>query len=100
RVAMFRRGTPASEFLGAKAVVIRPSGEGHPLAICRLDLVMCDGRIRERVLRGVADLGVADETLVLCATHTHSGMGGFTETPLACALAVDHGRPEVEDRVV
>ena len=61
---------------------------------------MCDARIRDAVLVRVGDLGFVEDTLLLAATHTHSGPGGFSKTCLACALAVDHYRPEAFERVV
>ena len=97
---MFRAAEPATSFLGAKAVVIRPAEHGATLAICRLDVVMCDARFKAAVLDRVADLGIVEDTLHLCATHTHSGFGGFSRTCLACAIATDHYRASAFDRVV
>ena len=99
RVPQLARGTPGPDDLGARAVVIRPAGAGAPLAICRLDLVICDGGLPEAVLARVRELGFTRDTLVLCATHTHSGPGGFASTCLAGAIATDHFRPEVFERV-
>jgi len=99
-VPQFERGTPGTEDLGAKAVVIRPAGTGAPLAICRLDLIMCDGHVPEAVLTRVRDLGFTRDTLVVCATHTHSGPGGVAHGCVAQAIATDHFRPEVLERVV
>jgi hypothetical protein len=100
RVPQFARGVVAGEDVGARAVVIRPAGPGAPLAICRLDLVMCDEALSRAVLGRVADLGFTRETLLVCATHTHSGPGGFSGTCLAEAIATDHFRPEVFARIV
>ena len=100
RVAQFRRGIVGPEDVGARAVVIRPVGLGAPLAICRLDLVICDEALTRAVLARVAGLGITRDTLLLCATHTHSGPGGFSDTCLAEAIATDHFRPEVFERIV
>ena len=100
RVPQFARGVIGVEDVGARAIVIRPLGQGAPLAICRLDLVMCDQALSLAVLARVADLGITRDTLLVCATHTHSGPGGFSGTCLAEAIATDHFRPEVFARVV
>lgn len=98
-VPQFARGRPGPEDLGAKAVVLRPAGAGAPLAICRLDLVICDAGLPDAVLARVGDLGFTRDTLVLCATHTHSGPGGTSQSCVGQAVATDHFRPEVFERV-
>ena len=100
RVPMFRRGTKGPMPLGARALVLRPAGSGPEVAIVRLDLVMCDARLRDAIRQRVADLGIVDDTLVVCATHTHSGPGGFACAALAQIVATDHLRPDVVERVV
>ncbi len=100
RVPLFATGTPGPHVLGARALVIRPSGTGAPLAICRLDLVMVDRRVTAGVLARVRDLGFTPDTLILAATHTHSGPGGHASTCLAQALGTDHARPDVIERIV
>jgi hypothetical protein len=99
-VRLLVTGTPARDDLGARALVLRPAGAGFPLAIVRLDLVICDRRLRPAVLARVADLGFTEPGLVLCATHTHSGPGGFSSTCLAELVATDLHRPESFERVV
>jgi hypothetical protein len=100
RVPMFASGTPGDD-LGARALVLRPAaGTAPPLAVCRLDLVMVDAALSEAIARNVADLGITPDTLLVCATHTHCGPGGFTDETLAQVLATDHFRREVRDRVV
>jgi hypothetical protein len=101
RVPMLEAGKPSPESLGARAVVMRPAeGAGPALAICRLDLVMCDRALRAAVLARLEGLGVVEDTLWLVATHTHSGFGGFSRTPLACVVATDHFREDAFERVV
>jgi neutral ceramidase len=100
RVPVMSRGVPAADDLGARALVLRPrEGTGATLAIVRLDLVMTDPLVRAAVLDGVRDLGVTDATLVVCATHTHSGPGGHACAPLAQAVSLDHRRPEAVARI-
>ncbi len=100
RVPLFQTGEPGPHALGARALVLRPMDRGAPLAICRLDLVMVDRRVHAGVLTRVLDLGFTADTLILAATHTHSGPGGFATACLAQALGTDHARPEVLERVV
>ncbi len=100
RVPLFSTGTPGPLPLGARAVVLRPTGAGAPLAVCRLDLVMLDRRVHAGVLARLRDLGFTEDTVILAATHTHSGPGGHASTCLAQALATDHASPEVVARVV
>lgn len=97
---MFRRGTKGATPLGARALVLRPTGHGPTVALVRLDLVMCDARVRDAIRQRVADLGIVDDTLVVCATHTHSGPGGFACGCLAQLIGTDHLRPDVVERVV
>lgn len=101
-VPMLRRGKPGADALGAKAVVLKPASgpKAAPLAICRLDLVFVDARIHAAVVEGVSDLGFTRDTVLLSATHTHSGPGGFTDTPLAEAVGTAAWSKDVFDRVV
>lgn len=100
RIRAFVDGEPTEEFVGARAVVVRTRAGEAPLAICRLDLVMCDPAIFVAVLERVKRLGFTRDTLVLCATHTHSGPGGFSGICLAELIATDLFRRDVFDRVV
>ncbi|HZV01059.1 MAG TPA: neutral/alkaline non-lysosomal ceramidase N-terminal domain-containing protein, partial [Planctomycetota bacterium] len=43
--------------------------------------------------------GFKPETIVVSATHTHSGVGGYLDNPLAELLAMDLYREETEDRI-
>jgi hypothetical protein len=93
-------GERGAERLGARALVLRPEdGGGPPLAICRLDLVVSDARLHREVARRIAHLGYAPETVLLPATHTHSGPGGYVDLRLACVVGTDHFDPAVFERV-
>jgi hypothetical protein len=85
--------------LTAHALVLRPEGR-RPLALVRIDAIGMPLDVLQRVLGEVEDLGYGPENLVLAATHTHAGMGGFIRDPFGCAVAMDNFRPELEDRLV
>jgi len=97
RAPMFRRPDPdvPADVLGARAVVLRPEAGGVPVAIVRLDLVTSDRQLSEAVHGGVADLGYRPEGVIVAATHTHSGPGGFSRMPLSAMLGTDHFDPAV-----
>ena len=76
--------------LGARAFVLRTDGEGAPLAIVRLDVVTVDRDLVAAVHAGVADLGFRPEGVVVAATHTHSGPGGYSRRPLSEVVGTDH----------
>ncbi len=84
----------------ARALVLRPEGEGPTLALVRLDLLTGDAALTEAVLSRVADLGVSRATLLVSATHTHSGLGGYARAAVAQVLATDHFDPEVFEALV
>jgi len=84
--------------LTAKALVLLPD-EGPPLALVRIDAIGTTAELHDRVAADLADLGFAPETVVLAATHTHAGPGAFMRAPLACLIAMDNFRPEIEDRI-
>jgi hypothetical protein len=101
RVPMLAAGHVGPERLGARALVLRPSdGRSPPLAVCRLDLVVSDARVHAAVVARVRDLGYVSDGVLLPATHTHSGPGGYCETRLACLVGTDHHDPRAFDRVV
>lgn len=82
----------------ARALVLRPRG-GTPAAIVRIDAIAVTSELHDLLVRGVADLGYRPGTVLLCATHTHSGAGAFMRTPLARIAGTDNFRPEVEARI-
>jgi hypothetical protein len=85
--------------VGAKALVFLP-GEGPPLALVRIDAIGVTAEVHDRVLGLLEDLGYRDETLLISATHTHSGPAAFFHAPAACLIAMDNFRPEVEEQIV
>lgn len=96
RVPLFRGPAPglASESLGARALVLRSEAAGAaPFAFVRLDLVTCDADLANVIRQGVADLGFLPETVVVAATHTHSGPGGYSSQPFSAVVGTDHFDP-------
>lgn len=90
---LFRAGRPGGG-VGARALVLRPAG-GPPFVLVRLDLVVGDATLARDLLARLADLGVRPETLVLAATHTHSGPGGYCDRLLAEVVGLGWFRPAV-----
>jgi hypothetical protein len=96
--AMLVPAAGAHDALRAKALVLAPE-TGPPFAFVRLDAIESSARLHEKVSALVADLGFKPETIVLSATHTHSGVGGFLDNPLAELVAMDVFREETETRI-
>ena len=103
RIPMFRAPDPDAPpgALGARAVVLRPADAsvGPPAAIVRLDLVTSDAHLHAAVAAAVADLGFVAQTVLVSATHTHSGPGGYSDVPLSALLGTDHFRADVFEAV-
>lgn len=96
----------------AKALVLRPQrasrrsrrdekkeADPTPFALVRLDALATTAEVQSRVVAGVADLGYRASSVVVCATHTHSGMGGYMRPPLARLAGTDNFREELEVRL-
>ncbi len=61
------------------------------------DLIAVDQSFMSRIKRRLGDAGVGAATLVLSASHTHSGPGAFLDSALLAAVSVDREDPEVRD---
>jgi hypothetical protein len=72
--------------------------EGSRLGIVALDIVIPRGELRAAVLAEVAPLGI--DALLLAATHTHSGPGGYIEGFLAARVTSGRFRPEIRAAIV
>ena len=68
------------------------------LGIVALDVVIPRGELREAVLREVAPLEL--DGLLLAATHTHSGPGGYIEGFLAARITSGRFDPAIRARMV
>ncbi len=80
----------------ARALVLEH--EGSRLGIVALDIVIPRGELRSAVLREIAPLGIGG--LLLAATHTHSGPGGYIEGFLAARVTSGGFRPEIRTALV
>ncbi|MGE0193895.1 MAG: neutral/alkaline non-lysosomal ceramidase N-terminal domain-containing protein [Planctomycetota bacterium] len=85
--------------LGARALWLQPEG-GPPFALVSLDLVTTSRTLHARVVAALAAEGVVAQRLLLAATHTHSGPGGFRRERFAAVVGTDHFDPRVEDAIV
>lgn len=98
RADMLTPALGADHPLTAKALVLRPEGQA-PLALVRIDAIGVTAELQDLALERVADLGYRRETLILAATHTHSGPGAFFRMPLGRLIGMDNYRPELEARI-
>ncbi len=58
-------------------------------AIVKIDAIGASRRTWDAVAAVAAPLGIPQENLMLCATHTHSGPSGISESPLWQLIAMD-----------
>jgi len=101
RVPLFVRPQGPGDALGARALLLVPDAAGPAFALVRLDLIVVDPGLPRDVLAAVGkELGLEPATLLLCATHTHSGPGGAQRAPLASIAGTDHFDREVYDAVL
>lgn len=100
RKPLFAAPAEPGEALGARALVLRPAQGGPPLVLVRLDLATSDAWVVDAIRERLAGLGVVAPLLLVSATHTHSGLGGYARDALGTTLALDHHDPEVFEAVV
>lgn len=100
REPLFAAPAEPGDALGARALVLRPTQGGPPLVLLRVDLTTSDAWLVEAIRERLAPLGVAAPLLVVSATHTHSGLGGYARDALGTTLALDHYDPEVFEAIV
>ncbi len=84
--------------LTARALALRPQA-GPPVALVRIDAIAATAELHTLVAEAVADLGYRPETVLVSATHTHSGVGAFMRPAMARIMGTDNFRPEVEARI-
>ena len=73
--------------LAARALVLE--SDGRRLAWIALDLLAVDAAFTAEVSQRLAGAGVPAATLIVSASHTHSGPGAFVDSALLGWLAVD-----------
>ena len=84
--------------LAARALVL--DAGGARLAWVALDLVAVDRALTRAVERRLAAAGLRAATLILSASHTHSGPGAFVDSALLAWLAMDRLDAAVRDAIV
>ena len=79
-----KASTGVHDPLFARALII--SGNGEKIAVVSADLLLIHRELREEVAKRVAPLQLS--SLLLCATHTHSGVGGYWDNFIAETLGM------------
>src|SRR5262245_14653922 len=94
----FKPSTGERDPLVARALVL----EAGPtrLAWVALDLIAVDGTFMQALEGRLARAGVPRTTLVVSASHTHSGPGAFIDSAVMGFVAVDRFDPDVRDTLV
>ncbi len=107
RVPMFHAAEPNAaagplQELGARVLVIEPdaSHDGARVVIVRLDLVTSARRLHAALLERLAPDGIAVDRLLVSATHTHSGPGGYCDNPVSAVFGTDHHNAVLEKAIV
>lgn len=105
RADMLHGSKGVHDHVTAKALVLRqrrprPKAETPPpVALVRIDAIGTTAELHTLAVEKVADLGYRPETVIIAATHTHSGPGAFMRAPMAALAGMDNYRPEVEERI-
>lgn len=84
--------------VGARALVLE--GEGVRLVWIAADLVAVDRGFHGQVARALAAAGLSDRTLILSASHTHSGPGAFLDAGLMGMVSVERLDRAVQEALI
>lgn len=84
--------------LAARSLVLE--GGGRRLTWLALDVVAVDRAFTARVARALEAAGVSPGTLIVSASHTHSGPGAFMESGTVGFIAADRYDREVSEALV
>lgn len=76
----------------ARAIVLEVGG--RRLALVSVELVVLPAALREKIVARVAALGLDD--VVIAATHTHAGVGGYWDSRLAGWMGLGAYDPKAE----
>ena len=87
---------------GARVLVLEPgaSHDGARLVVVRLDLVTSARSLHAALLERLAPDGISADRLLVCATHTHSGPGGYSDNPVSAVFGTDHHSAVLERAIV
>lgn len=94
----FKPSTGVHDPILARALVLQ-SGARRILWLA-VDLVGVDPGMLQALRERLAAAGLGYETLILAASHTHSGPGAFSASGLFGLLALDRLVPEVRERLL
>ena len=94
----FRPHEGSRDELAARALVL--DGGGQRLTWLAVDLVAVDRAFTERVARALREAELVPGTLIVSASHTHSGPGAFMQSGVFGVVAVDRYDREVRDALV
>jgi hypothetical protein len=94
----FRPASGARDPLAARALVLE--ADGVRLAWVAIDLVAVDGAFTADVERRLAAAGIWPVTLLISASHTHSGPGAFVDGEIMGCLALDRLDADVRDALL
>jgi hypothetical protein len=92
-----RPGEGVLDPLAARALVL--DAPGARVAWVAVDLIAVDRALTREVERRLAALGGRPATVILSASHTHSGPGAFLDSEVMGWLAVDRLEPAVRAAV-
>jgi len=79
--------------LTAKAIVLSDGVEKY--AIVKLDAIGLSRLMYDGIAQVAASLGIPQQNLMVCATHTHGGPGAVSEQKLWQLIAMDHFNPQL-----
>lgn len=86
------RGLPGPRPVEARALVVEGPGGAPRVGIVALDVLIVTPDLRDAVRAGTSDLAL--DALVVAATHTHSGPGGYVRDRVAEAVSMGWYREE------
>ena len=94
----FKPSTGVHDPIMARALVLQ-SGERRVLWIA-VDLVGADGEMVSELRERLRAIGLRYDAIILSASHTHSGPGGFARSRLFAFLALDRFVPRVREHLL
>lgn len=94
----FRPNEGALDPLAARALVLESGGQR--LTWLSADLIAVDSAFTARVARALSEAGLPPSSLIVSASHTHSGPGAFMESGFLGVVSVDRRDREVQETLV
>jgi len=94
----FKPGTGIHDPVMARALVLE-SGESRVLWLS-VDLVAVEPEMVSELKERLSSRGLRYDSVILSASHTHSGPGAFSRSPLFGFLALDRLVPEIRELIL